>query len=92
MTDSPNDPPPWVTGPPPGYVPPRSLSELRDPEVQARIDATGSALVREVIATLPRRGAAAGDHCPTHPDQPAGRYGGGDLRCTPCRHDERENR
>lgn len=49
MTDTPDDPPPWVMGPPEGYDPP-PVETLRDPEIPARIAATGRELVLAVLA------------------------------------------
>lgn len=79
---------PYVMGPPPGYDPP-PIEQLRDPSIQERINAQGAALVREVIATIPRRSTEPADHCPTHPDQPGGRTGAGDPFCPVCRRAER---
>lgn len=81
---------PYAVGPPPGYHPP-PVAELRDPEIQAGIDERGKALVREVIATIPRRTSEPADHCPTHPDQPGGSTGAGDPWCGDCRRAERED-
>jgi hypothetical protein len=49
MTDTPADPPPWQTGPPPDYDPP-PLDDLRDPAIHERIAATGRDLVLAVLA------------------------------------------
>jgi hypothetical protein len=54
MTDSPADPPPYVMGPPPGYDPP-PIAELVDPEIPARIAATGRDLVLAVLAAKGHR-------------------------------------
>lgn len=81
---------PYYAGPPPGYEPP-PLSQLRDPTFQERINAEGAALVRDVIATIPRRSSEPADHCTTHPDQPGGRTGAGDPWCGDCRRAERED-
>jgi hypothetical protein len=81
---------PYVMGPPPGYEPP-PLSQLRDPSFQERINAEGAALVRDVIATIPRRSSEPADRCPTHPDQPGGKTGAGDPWCGECRRTERED-
>lgn len=78
---------PYAMGPPPGYHPPPAR-ELQDPAVQAETNTRGKAICRDVLATLPARKHHT-TTCPTHPDQPGGRYGGGDLRCTPCRQTER---
>jgi hypothetical protein len=48
MTDTPDEPPPWVTGPPPDYAPP-PIEDLIDPEIPARIAATGRDLVLAVL-------------------------------------------
>jgi hypothetical protein len=47
--DTPADPPEWQTGPPPDYDPP-PLEDLIDPEIPARIAATGRDLVLAVLA------------------------------------------
>lgn len=51
MTDSPDDPPPWVMGPPEGYDPP-PITDLIDPAVRDETATKGAALVREVLADL----------------------------------------
>lgn len=51
MTDSPDEPPPWVMGPPEGYDPP-PITELIDPAVRDETATKGAALVREVLADL----------------------------------------
>lgn len=80
---------PYAMGPPPGYEPP-PLAQLRDPSFQERVNAEGAALVRGVIATIPRRSSEPADHCTTHPDQPGGKTGAGDPWCGDCRRAERE--
>jgi hypothetical protein len=42
MTDTPADPPPWQTGPPPGYEPPPT-TDLVDPAVREHTHTTGRA-------------------------------------------------
>lgn len=49
MTDTPDEPPPWITGPPPDFDPP-PIEDLIDPEIPARIAATGRDLVLAVLA------------------------------------------
>lgn len=61
----------------------------RDPEDQAEINHRGRGLVEDVISRAGRPKVRPNAACPNHPEQPAGRYGGGDLRCTPCRQGER---
>lgn len=51
MTDTPDDPPPYVMGPGPDYDPP-PLEALIDPAVRDETATKGAALVREVLADL----------------------------------------
>lgn len=53
-TQTPDDPPPWVMGPPEGYDPP-PLADLTDPEIQARTRLEGRELVLAVLASKGRR-------------------------------------
>jgi hypothetical protein len=49
VTESPDEPPPWITGPPPDFDPP-PIEDLIDPEIPARIAAEGRDLVLAVLA------------------------------------------
>lgn len=51
MTDSPAEPPLWVTGPPEDYHPP-PITDLIDPAVRDETATKGAALVREVLAEV----------------------------------------
>jgi hypothetical protein len=53
MSDSPADPPPWITGPPEGYDPP-PVETLIDPEVQQQTAEVGRELVLAVLASKGR--------------------------------------
>lgn len=64
----------------------------RAPEDQAEINQRGRELVEDVIGRSSGPRARPDAMCPNRPTQPAGRYGGGDLRCTPCRQTERTTR
>lgn len=61
----------------------------RDPKEQAEINQRGRALVQDAIGRVGGPAVLPSAMCPSHDDQPAGRYGGGDLRCTDCRQTER---
>ena len=54
MTDTPADPPPFIRGPGPDYDPP-PIEDLVDPEIPARIAATGRDLVLAVLAAKGHR-------------------------------------
>lgn len=51
MTDTPDDPPPYVMGPGPDYDPP-PITDLIDPAVRDETATKGAALVREVLAEV----------------------------------------
>lgn len=49
MTDSPADPPEWITGPPADYAPP-PIDTLTDPAVRTATASEGAELVRQALA------------------------------------------
>lgn len=53
-TQTPDDPPPWVMGPPENYDPP-PIGDLTDPEIQTRTRLHGRELVLAVLASKGRR-------------------------------------
>lgn len=51
MTDTPDEPPEWITGPGVDYDPP-PVDDLIDPETRTRTHRHGRALVLQVLADL----------------------------------------
>lgn len=86
---------PYVLGPPVGYHP--AVGDLNDtvpPQIRSEIYREGLALVH---AAMDAEGIPHGPRkpepttCPTHPANPGGRTGAGDLWCGDCRRTENGN-
>lgn len=80
----------YALGPGPDWTPlAGDAAEHRDPEVQARINARGSMLVREALASLgldrDQTFVVGTPNCETHPEQRGGATPAGDAYCPDCR-------